>query len=74
MTDMVSVTGPDGTVYDLPAVGETVTIEIEAEVLEISESDHRAPVLRFSFVPATDRLAGFVYDFYPWDIEIAEEE
>lgn len=63
------VEGPDGTVYDLPDEGEEITVKIDAEVLEIDESEGRAPVLRFSFAPATDRLRGFTYGFYPWEVD-----
>lgn len=63
------IEGPDGTVYDLPDEGDKVTLKIDAEVLEIDEAEGRAPVLSFSFVPATERLNGFSYDFYPWEVD-----
>lgn len=67
---MADVEGPDGTVYELPDVGDEVKVTVDARVDEISEADGRAPVVVFNFEPATDRLTGFQYAFYPWEIEI----
>jgi len=73
---MIVVEGPDGTEYELPEPGEEVELTVVAEVLEISESDSRAPVVRYSFEPEIERLKGFTYDFYPWEVdtEIREEK
>lgn len=63
-----TVEGPDGTSYEFPEPGETVDLTISAEVVRVAEARGRAPVLVFSFAPATDRLGGFEYHFYPWEV------
>lgn len=65
---MPEIEGPDGTMYDLPDEGEEVELTIKARVDEISEASGRAPVVTFSLAPATDRLRGFTYAFYPWEV------